>query len=451
MSVQLVLFEQGGAPLGKTYDFDKPATFLFGRDPAAHCCIGDDPVVSRKHYFIEVSPPNARLHDLGSRNGIRVNEVLYGGKNGKRDAAGMVQPIALRPGDRIRVGKTVVEFQVRADTRTPAAAGGGDSLPAVDLQAATLIIPRALPTQATSAASPFSASGVPAAIHGMLAGLTAANNHPPRIPGYSLSRTLGIGGMGTVYLAEDKDGAEVAIKVLHPDQMFNDKNLQRFRREISIARSLFHENIVSCTDDGHHDGLLYLVMEYLPHGSLADRIAASGPLAPDQALPYMIHLLTGLAFAHARNFVHRDLKPANVLFGGERGETAKLTDFGLAKCFVEAGLSNFTMTGTVAGTLTCIPPEQLIDFKHVQSTADVFSLGATFYEMLTGRSPYNLSPGKDGMSAVLSFDLTPLSRLRPDLPAGLTARIDRALLEDPAERYQNGIHMLETFRELSCN
>ncbi len=445
MSVHLILYDASGAPLGNSFDYTTPGTFLFGRDPSAHCSVMDDPVVSRKHYFIEISPPHARLHDLGSRNGIRVNEVLHGGKNGVRNAAGMVQPIDLRPGDRIRAGKTVVEFQVRADAPAPEARLSACAESDVDLQGATIIVPRVASTQATSAAAPSSSAS---AVSDLLAGLVDTGDRPPRIPGYSLAQVIGKGGMGTVYLADRVDGSRVAIKVLQSAQMLNENNLERFRREIAIARSLFHENIVNCIEDGCAEGRLFLALEYLPHGSLSDKIAASGPLTPKEALPYMIQLLTGLAFAHSRNFVHRDLKPANVLFGGDRGEVAKLTDFGLAKSFVDAGLSNFTMTGTAAGTLTCVPPEQLVDFKHVRPSADIFSMGATFYEMLTGRSPYNLGPDKDGMAAVLSFDLTPLSRLRPDLPSGLTARIDQALLEDATARYRNGTHMLEAFREL---
>ncbi len=446
MSVHLVLYDAAGVPLGKAYDFDTPGTFLFGRDPSAHCCITDDPIVSRKHYFIEISPPSARLHDLGSRNGIRVNEVLYGGKNGIRDASGMVQPIDLRPGDRIRTGKTVVEFQVHADEPVLAGPEGVQASPDIDLDGATFILPSSAPTQVNSASPPSRA--VSDGVANLLASLVDGDERPPRIPGYSLSRVLGKGGMGTVYLASRTDGTEVAVKVLHAAQMVNEKSLERFRREIAIARSLFHENIVSCADDGCVEGMLYLSMEYLPHGSLADKIAATGPLTPQEALPYMIQLLTGLAFAHSRSIVHRDLKPANVLFGGAQGEVAKLTDFGLAKSFVDAGLSNFTVTGTAAGTLTCLPPEQLIDFKHVRPSADVFSLGATFYEMLTGRSPYNIGPGKDGIAALLSFDLTPLSRLRPDLPARLATRVDMALQEDASTRYRDGTQMLESFREL---
>ena len=445
MSVNLILFDVNGSPLGKEYHYDSPATFLFGRDPTAHHCADDDPVVSRRHYIIEISPPYARLHDLSSRNGVRVNDILHGGKSGLQSANGCVPPIVLYHGDRIRVGKTIVEFQVGAGTEVHRQNATGQSRPDldVDTQVPTMIVPRFMPTQAT-------ASNIPPrnTVANMLAGAFPRDDRTLRIPGYNLNRILGKGGMGVVYLAIHQGGSEAAVKILHPGRKVDGNTLLRFRREIAIARSLFHENIVACFDDGYIDGTLYLVMEYLQHGSLSERLLRSGPFAPESALPYMLQLLNGLAFAHSRNLVHRDVKPANVLFGGKNGDVAKLADFGLAKSYVDAGLSNFTVTGTTAGSVTCLPPEQLMDFKRVRPASDVFSLGATFYEMLAGCSPYNIESGKDGISAILSFNLTPLSRRRPDLPAPLTERIDRAILKDPAKRYHDAAEMLAAFSEL---
>lgn len=412
MSVHLVLIDTDtGQPLGKSFDYNAPGSFFLGREPTCTYIVDDDPVVSRKHYMIEVDPPDARLHDLGSRNGVRVNEVLFGGKTGLRATDGGVPPIVLRAGDRIRVGRTTIEFQIR---------------------------------KTAAVVKPFPAKGI-GGVAGMISSV-GAQEGPPNIEGYEMGRLLGKGGMGAVYHAIRKeDGQEVAVKLLLMGAAGNEKTLGRFRREIAISRTLQHENIVTCVEDGSVDDQLYLVMEYVAHGCLGRRLHTGGPMTPDVARPYMRQMLAGLAFAHERQFVHRDLKPANVLLGGERGDVAKLTDFGLAKNFVDAGLSGFTRTGTAAGTVTCLPPEQLTNFRHVLPSADVFAIAATFYEMLTGRSPYNIGPETDAMSAVLKFDLTPLAERRPDMPADLCAVIDRALNRDPEDRYADAGEMLAAF------
>lgn len=264
-----------------------------------------------------------------------------------------------------------------------------------------------------------------------------------------MGRILGKGGMGAVYHAiREADGMEVAIKVMLMGGLANEKMLGRFQREIAISRTLKHENIVACHEDGAVGDQFYLVLEYIAHGCLARRLHKRGPMTPAEAMPHMRQMLAGLAFAHERQFVHRDLKPANVLLGGADGDVAKLTDFGLAKNFVEAGLSGFTTTGTAAGTVTCLPPEQLTNFRHVLPSADVFAIAATFYEMMTGRSPYNVGPGTDAMGAVLNFNLTPLAVLKPEFPAPLTAFIDRALSREAEDRFADAGAMLAAYDEL---
>lgn len=412
MSAQLVPIDPGsGQPVGPSYDYNGPGTFFLGREPSCTYVVNDDPVVSRKHFMIEIDPPGARLHDLGSRNGVRVNEVLYGGKTGLRATDGSVPPLPLTPGDRIRVGRTTLEFRARAEP-----------------------VRKAFPAQGIGGAA------------NMIAAATTGERPPPDIAGYQIGRLLGKGGMGAVYHAvQQTDGLEVAVKVMLMGGIANEKTLGRFQREIAISRTLEHENIVTCLEDGSVDDQLYLIMEYIPHGCLARRLGKGGPMTPTEALPYLRQMLMGLAHAHERQFVHRDLKPANVLLGGLDGRTAKLTDFGLAKSFVDAGLSGFTRTGTAAGTATCLPPEQLTHFRHVLPSADVFALGATFYEMITGRSPYNLGPGADAVSVVLSYDLTPLAKLRPDLPAALISFVDRALSREAEDRYRDAGEMLSAY------
>ena len=222
----------------------------------------------------------------------------------------------------------------------------------------------------------------------------AAGARPGQTVGpYEIERLLGKGGMGAVYLAHRRAGAEpgageapgarVALKVMLPRMVVDEGAQEIFIREIEVTRSLRHPNIVGLLDFGKHQGRFYFALEYCPGGSAEDLRRRHGGRVPlPSVLRIAVDALEGLAVAHEAGFVHRDLKPDNVLLA--EGGTARLADFGLAKSFQQAGLSGMTATGMVAGTFQFMPREQLTSYRQVRPTSDVWSMAATVYYLLSG-------------------------------------------------------------------
>jgi serine/threonine protein kinase len=156
-----------------------------------------------------------------------------------------------------------------------------------------------------------------------------------------------------------------------------------------------------------------------------------------------------LAFAHEKGFVHRDLKPQNILLTGKDGhKTAKIADMGLGKNFEKAGFSGMTQTGEFAGTWLFMPKEQVTNFKYFKPVSDVWSMGATFYNMLTGQFPRDFRRGQDPMEVILSGAIVPIHKRDPHLPARLVQVIDRSLASKPGDRYQNAGEMLDALEKV---
>ncbi len=205
---------------------------------------------------------------------------------------------------------------------------------------------------------------------------------PTKIGKYEIVRVLGSGATGTVYLGTDPEGAQRALKVL-PATLRDDSSIfARFRIEIDVLQSLNHANIVKTYEVSQESGQRFYVMEYLPGGSLADRIKRLGALPMHDALDITVSLCSALEHAHTAGVVHRDVKPANILFD-ENGR-AKLVDFGIAKL---AQTNGVTATRQVMGTVEYMSPEQAAG-AGIDSRSDIYSLGIVLYEMLTGRVPF---------------------------------------------------------------
>ncbi|RMG11897.1 MAG: serine/threonine protein kinase, partial [Planctomycetota bacterium] len=245
--------------------------------------------------------------------------------------------------------------------------------------------------------------------------------------GHRLVRRLGAGGMGAVYLARhEATGASRAIKLLAPRDR---EDAVRFAREgEALARLRPHPNVVGVHACGAAHGRLYLVMDYAPGGSLAERLKP-GPLPPEEAARTVEAVARGLAHAHAAGILHRDLKPANVLFD-ERG-TPRLTDFGLARLAWEGSL---TASGTVLGTPGSMPPEQISTPRAVDARSDVYGLGALLYEALTGHPPFRGTSVLAVLSKVLEDAPVPPAENAPGVPDWLDALCIAALEKDLAQR-----------------
>lgn len=226
---------------------------------------------------------------------------------------------------------------------------------------------------------------------------------PVEIPGYRVVRLLGQGGMAAVYLAiQESLDREVALKVLVPGLAADPSFCERFLKEGKITAKLRHPNLVTVHDIGHHGSTYYLAAEYIPGGSLRQRLAA-GPLPVAEALRIAIEIARGLGYAHSKQFVHRDVKPANILFRADG--SAVLADFGIAKALDSTTQSS--VVGAAIGTPHYMSPEQARG-EAVDGRSDLYSLGVVLFEMLTGRVPYDAS---DAFTVALMHVSRPVPRL----------------------------------------
>ncbi|HEX6883524.1 MAG TPA: protein kinase [Planctomycetota bacterium] len=256
-----------------------------------------------------------------------------------------------------------------------------------------------------------------------------------RLGPYTLLGKLGAGGMGEVHLARDSRlGREVAIKLL-PEALAGDEERRgRLMREARAAAALNHPNIATIHEVGAAEGRDYIAFEHIEGKSLAERLAERA-LTPEELLRLALALADALAYAHERGVIHRDVKPANVMLTA-RGEP-KLLDFGLAKLAggraQEPG-TELTQAGAIFGTPGAMSPEQA-QGRPVDARSDVFSFGSLLFEMATRRPAFEGRSLADVLAAVMRDDPPPLRSLRPDLPAGLTRVVQRALRKDPDERY----------------
>ncbi len=250
---------------------------------------------------------------------------------------------------------------------------------------------------------------------------------------YHMLEQLGQGGMATVFKAYDtRLEREVAVKVIRVDQFAPavlERILKRFEREAKALAKLTHPNIVHVNDYGEQDGIPYLVMDYLPGGTLKERLGK--PMPWQEATRLLIPVARALDFAHRQGLVHRDVKPSNILITAD-GDPL-LTDFGIAKILeVEEG-STLTGTGVGIGTPEYMAPEQWTG--KAEACSDIYSLGVVFYEMITGRKPYTADTPAAVLIKQTSEPLPRPTALMPDLPAGVEMVLLNALAKKPEGRY----------------
>jgi serine/threonine-protein kinase len=252
---------------------------------------------------------------------------------------------------------------------------------------------------------------------------------------YELGRLLGRGGMGEVREATDvRLGRSVAIKVLRSDLAEQEKLRGRFEREARAAARINHPNVVAIYDIGEENGVPFIVMERLPGNTLAGELAA-GPLSEARACGLGVEILSAIACAHELGVIHRDIKPANVLLDTE--SHAKVADFGIAKLAEE---DSHTTMGIVFGTASYLAPERLAG--HVATPAsDLYAVGVLLFEALAGRPPFR---GETPLALVESSARgvdEPLGRLRPEVDPAVIAVVERAMKQEPSERFASATEM----------
>ena len=262
---------------------------------------------------------------------------------------------------------------------------------------------------------------------------------------YRLSDRLGSGGMAEVYLAHDDIlDRDVALKVLSSRYSEDEEFVERFRREAQNAAALSHPNIVSIFDRGEsEDGTYYIAMEYLPGGTLKDRILKRGALPARTAAAVAEQIAEALQVAHGSDVIHRDIKPHNILIT-DSGDI-KVTDFGIARA---ASSSTMTRTGSILGTAHYLSPEQAMG-EPVGPSSDIYSLGVVLYEMLTGELPYDAeTPIGIAMKHVNGHLREPIE-VDPSIPQGINDITMKMLARDPEDRYQDTAHLIADLSQVS--
>ena len=258
------------------------------------------------------------------------------------------------------------------------------------------------------------------------------------IPGYDIHGEIGEGAMASVYLATQRSlERKVALKVMAAALAADPQFCERFLREGKTLARLSHPHTVTIHDIGNVGELYYMAMEYLPNGTLKERIAAG--MTPEQGVTLIRQIASALGYAHAQGLVHRDVKPANILFRADG--TAVLSDFGIAKSLDDR--TQFTQAGFAVGTPSYMSPEQARG-QEIDGRADLYALGVVLYEILVGKLPYS---GTDALSTALAHLTEPL----PELPVhhGRYQNVLRKLLaKDPAERFPDAAALLLALDQL---
>ncbi len=269
---------------------------------------------------------------------------------------------------------------------------------------------------------------------------------PDLLGRYQLLEPIGRGATGFVYLGRDpKINRIVALKAFDLAAEFEPTELEvasrSFLQEAEIAGRLSHPNIVTIFDVGESEGLAYIAMEYLKGRHLSQFASAERLLPPEKVLELLSRTAEALDYAHSQNVVHRDIKPANIMYDST-SDSLKITDFGIARLIDVSR----TRTGIVLGTPAFMSPEQL-EGKNVNGHTDLFALGVSLYQLLTGHLPFRGASMTKLMFVIANEQHEPVTAVRADLPEPLNEIVDRALAKDPAERYRTGAEMATALRD----
>ncbi len=459
MAGKVILTVTEGSHKGDTFPVDTHNTLFIGRMDDCQIYLEDDLYISRHHCVIEINPPDVCVRDLGSLHGTYINGKKYGGRekgqSPEEGAKSQYPTVDIRDSDTVKVGHTVLQVKVeissqdKADAAVPVQCQKcGKNVTAevgsvrrgnyicescrqqADPGALLLgLIQKALDDQEgqVKANLPSPDPGTP-------------GDSKFQIPDYEIENELGKGGMGIVYRVRHKrNRSKAALKIMLAKIAVDEKARNTFLREIEVTKSLSHPNVVKLIDTGAIGSVFYFLLEYCDGGSIYDLMRKRGnrlPLA--EAGPLMLQAIDGLAYIHEMHVVHRDLKPQNILLtSAGNGWAAKVADMGLAKNFDNAGLSGMTATGSVIGTFAFMPREQVMDYRGFKPISDVWAMGATCYNILTGQIPREPRHGQhDPLTVILDNDVIPIRKRDSQIPLPIAEVIDRAIADDMRKRFQ---------------
>lgn len=391
-----------GAYREERHVFNHHAIITIGRGSDCFFSFAGDNKVSRSHCVIEIVPPNqCYVRDLQSGNGTFVGKR----KDKLKVVFHRIQEERLENGDYVKIGNDTI-FQIVLGN-APAPRPKGEESP--------IILDN-------------------------LVGKTIAN--------FQVVRKLGEGSMGAVFLVcHNKTGQNLALKIARPQIRTDESNMQRFLREASCGMKIRHPNVVRYFNMGYtRQGVFYIPMEYVPGGDLMRYLNKRPALSVEEAKSPIVQILDGLQHLHENGIIHRDIKPSNVLWE-KRGQSLlmKLCDFGLAKNYLDAGFSSPTLSDCAMGTLDYLAPEQYQNARDVDPRADIYSIAAAFYYLLTRRRIFGELRGNQLLIAILEKDPIDIRKANPEIPRGIAQIIMRCLAKNRDERYQNVAELKREF------
>ena len=280
---------------------------------------------------------------------------------------------------------------------------------------------------------------------------------PQQIRDYELLESLGDGGMGMVYRARHtRLDRIVALKLIRPDRLASENARDRFDREMKAAGLLEHPNVVRALDAGEFAGQHFLAMDYVNGETLAEVVEREGPLPVSKCCHMVAQAASGLQHIHESGLVHRDIKPSNLMWCPSLEETTgpgqlKILDLGLALLSDDGADSDLTSHDQVMGTYDYIAPEQARRSHDVDIRADIYSLGCTFYFLLTGQPPFSNASIAEKLVAHQLESPTSITELRPDVPAEVAAVVDRMMAKSVDDRFCSPTEILAALQQIDEN
>jgi serine/threonine-protein kinase len=255
---------------------------------------------------------------------------------------------------------------------------------------------------------------------------------------YTVEREIGRGGAARVFLAQDKEGRKVALKILHPELAIS-VTAQRFLREISMLSRLQHPHIAQMLDYGELDMLVFYAMRFIEGPNLRVHLEREGVCRVGDAVQHASEMLDALSAAHALGIVHRDVKPENIVLSPQG---AVLLDFGIARAVAVSGNERLTRSGFTVGTSAYMSPEQ-VNGGDLDQRSDIYSLGCVLFECLAGRPPFHDPLEAAVLKMHMQVPAPDVRRLRKEVPRPLSDLVGKALAKDPKDRWQTARQMLE--------